>query len=189
MYVHGKPADPLTVVAVKDRRVLTQTGEHLSLLVHDVLQASRLAWPLWAQGRVTQPQPMMAAWVLPDHQLFRFECPCAAHWGPHDVEAECQLEASARLQIPPDQLAIHYQVHRALEGLLSATVEGCQQGLVGGCMAQLKAVGLQLQVFTTRSQTAGLASFLGLAHAAQQALHRSLDAPFFPSMAEGETTC
>jgi hypothetical protein len=189
VYVHSTPAHLFTLVAVKNGELISQTGVDLPLLVCNVLQASQLAWPHWAHRQASKPQPMAAAWIVPDDQLFGFESACSPSWGPLDVAAECCLEASSRTQIPVDQLAVACRVHPMPEGQLIVKVKVCQQSLIDVCTAQLKALNLQLQVFTVLSQVSGLSVFLGLAFPAQQALHQRIALEVSAPLSQGALAC
>jgi hypothetical protein len=189
IYAHSAPSPLLTVVAVKDRQVLVQTGPNLAALVADLLRECQSAWPKWARWHSFKPQAMAAAWVVPDAQLYRFEWPCSPHWGPLDMAAECRLEAGARTHIPPAQLALSYAVRQTADGLLSVKVEVCEQSWVDARQAQTQALNLQLQIYTTRSQVTGLAAFLGLAGPVQQALHQRLEMPLQTLLAPSEFVC
>lgn len=189
VYVHATPSEQLSLVAAKDGQVMSQTGRNLPLLVRDVLQASCLAWPRWAHRQATKAQSMAAAWIVPDAQIFSFECVCEPHWGPRDVAAECRLEASARIHLPSAELALAYHVHRLSNGALRVKVDVCQQSLMAEHKERLKNLGLQLQVFTTLSQVTGMSSFLGLSLPVQQALHERIGLQVLTLLAQGELTC
>lgn len=189
IYALGAPSDLLTVVVVKDGLVLSQTGKDLPWLVAELVRECKLALPQWARRQSLKPQTMAAAWIVSDDQLFGFEWPCSPIWGPLDIEAESRLEASAQMQLPPAQLALSYEVYRSTERALSVKVNVCQQSKVDACIMQLQALDLQLQVFTSQSQVAGLAAFLGLALSAQQALHQRIDSQKPAWLAQGELAC
>lgn len=189
VYARNASSHVLTVVAVKDRQMLAQTGTDLATLVAELLCECKAAWPNWASGHSIKPRVMAAAWIVPDAQLFSFEWPCASSWGPLDVEAECRLEASARTNRLPAQLALSYCVRQSADGLLTVKVDVCEQSLVDARRAQTKALNLQLQIYTTLGEVSGMAAFSGLAWPVQQALHQRMALPLPTLLAPSESVC
>ena len=156
------PTEVFTVVACKDGQVFQHTGVHLSRQVENTLRDLELAWPRRSRRIVFKPPELWVAWVLPDAQLTCFEWPCSPSWGPTDIEAECRLEAGARLQIPTADMALDYIVQRTPEGQLTVKVWHCPQAKVNALTLQAKELGLALQVITAHSQKSDVANFLGL---------------------------
>ena len=150
------------MVACKDGKVFWQTGDNLARQVENTLQDIALAWPQSWHDCLFKPQDLWAAWVLPDAQFTCFEWPCSPSWGPRDIEAECRLEASARMQIPIADMALDYIVQRSPEGQLSVKVWHCPKAQIKALISQAEELGLTLQVVTAHSQKADVAKFLAL---------------------------
>jgi hypothetical protein len=162
IYSIGTPIEAFTVFASRKGQLFQHTGADLALQFENTWQASAVAWPDWALRSPAKQRAMWAAWVLPDAHLSSFEWSCSAGWGPTDIEAECHLEASARMQIPVVEVALDYIVQRSSEGRLSVKVWHCSKAQVNALAMQAKALGLQLKVVTAHSQMDDLASFFGL---------------------------
>jgi hypothetical protein len=162
IYTMDTTSEAFTVLASKDGQVIQHTGVNLTHQVEGTLQDMALAWPRRRRRSLFKPPVLWAAWVLPDAQLTCFEWPCSPIWGPQDIEAECRLEAIARMQIPIADMALDYIVQRTPEGQLTVKVWHCPQVKVNALASQAKELGLTLQVITAHSQKADVAKFLGL---------------------------
>ena len=155
-------AEVFTVLASKDGQVFQHTGVNLTHQVENTLRDLALAWPRRGRRSLFKPPLPWVAWVLPDAQLTCFEWPCSPSWGPRDIEAECRLEASARMQTPIADMALDYIVQRTPEGQLTVKVWHYPQVKVNALTLQAKELGLTLQVITAHSQKTDVANFLGI---------------------------
>ena len=158
----GTPIEAFTVFACHEGQVFQHTGANLPHQFDKTSRALDLVWPQTKRRSLFKAHAVWGAWVLPDAQLTSFEWPCSASWSPSDIEAECRLEASARMQTSPAELALDYVVQRSPEGQLSVRVWHCPQVQVNGLVLQAKELGLTLQVITVHSHMATLANFFGI---------------------------
>ncbi len=175
IYAHSQLPNLFSVVAVKDHQMHCHTGMGLALQVSAVIQNCQAAWPQWARRQRAKPQTMPAAWVMPDTELSSFDLACSPAWGPQDTEAECQLEASARMQLSAEQVAFNYAVHRLPGGAMQARVWACHLTVLTSQAAQLQDLGLQLQVTTSRKEASGMNMFLGVTRQSLQDLHKRIE--------------
>jgi hypothetical protein len=192
VYAHAASPNLFTVLAVQNNRVLVQTGLNLAVQIGLLRRVLPAQWPrpsvFKKVKQMTQFKPS-AAWVMLDSQMESFEWPCASVWGPKDIEAECRLEASLRLQIPASDLALDYEVARALDGQLWVKVWVCRQTAVDACVAQLHVLGLQLRVVTASSHLDELAQFFRHSEQAQQKLHQRIHAQEAEFWQQGQVVC
>lgn len=177
------------MVVCQDQQVLTQTGADLPQLMSQLLQARALAWPASPSARFFKANFKPTAWVIPDSLYFTFEGACLPNWGPHDIDAECRLEASARMQLAPDQLALDYKVHQSAHGGLQVTVWAYEQSKLTSRSLQMKNLGFDLQVFTAQSQVAGLAGFFRHSFKSQQDLQVRMSEQMASFLSQGEVPC
>ena len=178
-----------TAVVVHGQQVLTQTGVDLPSLMSELLLARERAWPVSRGDVIFKANVRSTAWVIPDAQCLAFEWTCLPSWGPHDIEAECRLEASVRMQLAPDQVALDYQVHQPIEGSLQVTVWAYDAFKLNERIAQMKDLGFDLQVFTAQSQMLGLASFFRQSFKSQQALQQRMTEQLVSMLRQGEVPC
>jgi hypothetical protein len=176
-------------VVVHGQQVLTQTGEDLPSLMSELLLARERAWPVSRGDVIFKANVRPTAWVIPDAQCLAFEWTCLPSWGPHDIEAECRLEASVRMQLAPDQVALDYQVHQPIAGSLQVTVWAYEAFKLNERIAQMKDLGFDLQVFTAQSQMLGLASFFRHSFKSQQALQQHMTEQLISMLRQGEVPC
>jgi len=195
VYEHPAPAQSsdaevfFTAVVVHDQQVLAQTGEDLPSLMSELLLARERAWPVSRGDVIFKANVRPTAWVIPDAQCLAFEWTCLPSWGPHDIEAECRLEASVRMQLAPDQVALDYQVHQPIAGSLQVTVWAYEAFKLNERIAQMKDLGFDLQVFTAQSQMLGLASFFRHSFKSQQALQQRMTEQLVSMLRQGEVPC
>ena len=178
-----------TAVVVHGQQVLTQTGVGLPSLMSALLLACERAWPALSHVPFFKTNDRPTAWVIPDAQCLTFEWACLPSWGPHDIEAECRLEASVRMQLAPHQVALDYQVHQPVTGSLQATVWAYEAFKLHERMAHMKELGFDLQVFTAQSQALGLASFFQHSFKSQQALQQRITEQLVSFLRQGEVPC
>jgi hypothetical protein len=179
----------LTAVVVQDQQALTQTGLDLPSLMSELLLARELAWPALPSGPFFKANFRPTAWVIPDAQCLTFEWACLPSWGPLDIEAECRLEASARMQLAPNQVALDYRVHQPVKGRLQVTVWAYEDDKLTERVAQMKKLGFDLQVFTAQSHVLGLAGFFRHSFKSQQALQLRMSEQFASFLRQGEVPC
>ncbi len=178
-----------TAVVVHGQQVLTQTGVDLPSLMSALLLAFERAWPALPRVPFFKTHVRPTAWVIPDTQCLTFEWTCLPSWGPPDIEAECRLEASVRMQLAPHQVALDYQVHQPVTGSLQATVWAYEAFKLHERMAHMKELGFDLQVFTAQSQALGLASFFRHSFKSQQALQQRISEQLVSYLRQGEVPC
>ena len=75
-----------------------------------------------------------------------------AAWNAKDIEAECWLEASSRLECPVSQLAMDYAVRIADNKQLMAEVLVCQSDLVRRSVLLFSSIGLNIDVISNQSR-------------------------------------
>lgn len=189
IYTHTALPNLYSVVAVQGQQVLTQTGHDLSLQSKLLKASVQAEWGLPFAGRWTHQVEPAAAWVMPNEHLESFEWPCSTSWGPQDIEAECRLEASSRMQVPASQLALDYEVQRSPDGQLSVRVWMCQQTQVDACVAQVQALGWQLKLVTMFGQLDELSSFFKRSRQAQHQLHQRILADATACLDQGVVSC
>jgi len=192
IYAHATSPDLFTVVAVQGHQILFQTGLNLVAqvaLLQRTIQSKRSSPSVFKNILQVGPFKPRAAWVMPDAHIESFEWPCAPEWGPQDIEAECRLEASSRLQIPALDLALDYEVQRAPDGQLWVRVWTCRQTQLNAQTAQMHSLGLQLRVVTAYSHLDELARFFKSSVLAQQQLHQRIDAQVAVCIQSGDVTC
>ncbi len=195
VYQHAELAQSLahrggfTAVVVHGQQVLTHTGLQLTRVMSELLQTQALAWPALSHDVFFKVKHRPAAWIIPDAQCLTFEWLCWPHWGPHDIEAECRLEASVRMQLAPQQVALDYRVHQPVKGSLQITVWAYEMFKLHERMAQMKDLGFELKVFTTQSQWPGLARFFRHSFKSQQALHQRILEQMASVPCAGEAAC
>lgn len=176
-------------MVVHGQQVLTQTGVDLPSLMSALLLAFERAWPALPRVPFFKTHVRPTAWVIPDTQCLTFEWTCLPSWGPPDIEAECRLEASVRMQLATHQVALDYQVHQPVTGSLQATVWAYEAFKLHERMAHMKELGFDLQVFTAQSQALGLASFFRHSFKSQQALQQRISEQLVSYLRQGEVPC
>jgi hypothetical protein len=189
IYTHTALPNLYSVVAVRGQHVLTQTGIDLSVQAKLLKAWVQAEWDLPSAGKWARQVEPVAAWVMPNEHLESFEWPCSNSWGPQDIEAECRLEASSRMQVPASQLALDYEVQRSSEGQLWVKVWMCQQTQIDACVAQVQAQGWQLKVVTRLGQLDELASFFKRSVQAQHQLHQHIVAEATACLEQGVMAC
>ena len=75
-----------------------------------------------------------------------------AAWNAKDIEAECWLEASSRLECPVSQLAMDYEVRIAEGQQLMAEVLVCQLDVVRRSVLLFSSIGLNIDVISNQSR-------------------------------------
>lgn len=189
IYTHTALPNLYSVVAVRGQQVRTQTGIDLSVQAKLLKACVQAEWNLPSAGKWARHVESVAAWVMPNEHLESFEWSCSTSWGPQDIEAECRLEASTRMQVPASQLALDYEVQRSPEEQLWVKVWMCQQTQVDACVSQAHALGWQLKVVTSFGQLDELASFFKRSMQAQHQLHQHIVAEATAYLEQGVVTC
>ena len=178
-----------TAVVVHGPQVLTKTGEDLPSLMSALLLACEQALPALPRVPFFKTHVRPTAWVIPDAQCHTFEWACLPSWGPPDIDAECRLEASVRMQLAPHQVVLDYQVHQPVTGSLQATVWAYAASKLNERIEHMKELGFDLQVFTAQSQALGLASFFRHSFKSQQALQQRISEQLVSYLRQGEVPC
>ena len=109
-----------------------------------------------------QALPYSTILMLHPREIWAGDLHCQAHWGPEDIAAECWLEAASALQLPVTELAMDFEVHSSSEGNWLAHCWACPQSLVQAYLAQLSALGLELEIITCATQSNELSAAWGL---------------------------
>ena len=146
----SSPVKVWAALAVQHARVLYGRAESLADLMSQ-LKADCL-----------EESPNPAVLMLQPHEVWASDVHCQAHWGPEDIEAECWLEAAAAFQLPVAELAMDFEVHSSSEGNWLAHCWACPQSLVQAYLAQLSALGLELEIITCATQSNELSAAWGL---------------------------
>lgn len=195
VYEHAPPAQPpaavevFTAVVVQDQQVFSQTGDDLSNLLHDLWRPFEHAKSASPRAAFYKANDRPAAWVVPDSQCLTFEWACLPSWGPQDIDAECRVEASLRMQLAVDEVALDFRVHQPSKGNLQITVMAYELIKIKTRVAQMKALGFDLQVFTAQNQWLGLASFFRHSFKSQKAMQERMTDQAALFLRHGQVPC
>ena len=129
-----------------------QKGEELAELMGVSMSPRCRAWHEMNVTSRMKLTGIHTSLYLPDEGFNTFHMPCLAAWGAKDIEAECWLEASSRLQCPVSQLAMDYAVRIADNKQLMAEVLVCQSDLVRRSVLLFSSMGLNIDVISSQSQ-------------------------------------
>jgi len=129
-----------------------QKGEELSEMIGFSISPRFMAWHEMSGPSRKKLKGIHTSLYLPDEGFNTFQVLCMAAWNAKDIEAECWLEASSRLQCPVSQLAMDYAVRIADNKQLMAEVLVCQSDLVRRSVLLFSSMGLNIDVISSQSQ-------------------------------------
>ena len=137
-----------------------QKGLKLAELIDSSMSPRFIAWREMSVPSRMKLKGVHTSLYLPDKDFNTFYIPCLAAWGTKDIEAECWLEASSRLQCSVSQLAMDFEVRMTSENQLMAEVLVCQSDVVQSSVSLFNSIGLRLHVLSSQSRSPAFAGFL-----------------------------
>jgi hypothetical protein len=129
-----------------------QKGEELSEIIGFSMSPRFMAWHEMSVPSRKKLKGIHTSLYLPDEGFNTFRVPCMAAWNAKDIEAECWLEASSRLECPVSQLAMDYEVRIADDQQLMAEVLVCQLDVVRRSVLLFSSIGLNIDVISNQSR-------------------------------------